>query len=271
MQIDNISNTNFQGSFLIKKATPEVKTTLPNIVKSGRIIFDNFGGNRNNILMVVKDKHDNKIREFLEGCNLKFEFFPQFNTYKCASYMGKEHKLPELIENFREERGRRKRISMKDTAEHMVKVHSDGRISVTNIEGIGIDDFVASNEEKIIPKINLEKTITTSNSVKEVNIVTKSLKKSAEYIQNIAKRYEVDPNAIVKNIRGASVIDLKKKGLTILISKSNDKGLHYVKVKPIGQPYIRLVTDGEGKPLFYMNDLSELFDKKFNALLDPKA
>ena len=110
MQINNISNTNFQGSFLIRKATPEVKKTLPNLVNHGRLVFDRFAGKTNDVLMVTKDKHDNTITEFLEKKNLKFEYIPQFNTYKCQEYMGKESELPAVIENFMVENGHRRRI-----------------------------------------------------------------------------------------------------------------------------------------------------------------
>ena len=110
MQINPISNTNFQGSFLIKKATPEVKKTLPTLVNNGRLVFDRFAGKTNDVLMVTKDKHDNIIKEFLEKNNLKFEYIPQFNTYKCKDYMGKESELPALIENLMVENGRRRRV-----------------------------------------------------------------------------------------------------------------------------------------------------------------
>lgn len=271
MQINNISNTNFQGSFLIKKATPEVKTTLPNLVKKGRLIFDNFAGKSNNVLMVTKDRYDNRVKDFLEGNNLKFEYFPQFNTLKCAEYIGKEYKLPELIENFRTENGKRKQINLKDKAKHVIKVNSDGMISVTNIEELNDNNFISSNIEKNVSKVNLEKNTATSYTVKDIDIKTTPLKNSSELIQNIAKKHKIDPNAIVKSVRGANVIDLRKKGLTILISKPDEKGLHYVKVMTKGQESNRMVTDKNGKTLYYMNELSEVFDRKFNALLDPKS
>lgn len=262
MQINNISNTNFQGSFFIKKATPELSKEIMQHTRQGRSLYENVE-RTGDLLVVVKNKLDNKVKAFLEEKNIKFEFFPQLNTVNGGHYVTKVHELQPLIADLRVANGHRRRIPKNQIAERVTNANAASIKTTKPLSKVDKSEKVLIENK---PEIKAEAEKITKKTYK-----TKPIYKSADYVKNIATAFNLDLNRPVKNIRGVNVIEIAKDHRKIMISKPDEMGRHYVMVKTKNFPNDRLVLNNEGKFLYSMNfnDEIELFDKKFQALLEP--
>ena len=91
MEINSISNTSFNGAFRLKGMTPEVKKQVPDIIKKGRQIFENFE-NTGDTFIACRDKLDYKIFKFAHANKVDFDYYPQINTQS-----GLDTDFPELV------------------------------------------------------------------------------------------------------------------------------------------------------------------------------
>ena len=91
MEINNITNTNFTGTFILKPQTKQVKEAIPNIIKKGRQIFYNIK-EEGDVVIVTKDKYDKRVRDFITSENLKFTYYPEISTQS-----GLDDQMPEVL------------------------------------------------------------------------------------------------------------------------------------------------------------------------------
>ena len=89
----NIQSTdiNFQGGFRFKNLPQEAKIKLPEISKRGKQIYENFE-TQNDVFLLIRDKYDKRVVDFIKEHNLNFEYTPLINT---ESKMDSEK--PELL------------------------------------------------------------------------------------------------------------------------------------------------------------------------------
>ena len=100
MQINNVSNTNFQGGFRLINVSPKVKNELPNVIKKHRQIFDNFE-KQGDVFITVRDEANKKIIKFIKDNKIDFEFYPTINT-KSGLDNEKPSELTNLIEQIKD-------------------------------------------------------------------------------------------------------------------------------------------------------------------------
>ncbi len=79
MNIQNIQNTDFKGTFILTPANSQTREAIPNIIKKGRQIFYDIK-TPNDVVIVTKDKFDKKVSNFIETNNIPFEYYPQIST-----------------------------------------------------------------------------------------------------------------------------------------------------------------------------------------------
>lgn len=75
----NRTNTNFKGAFILKNANQSVKDKVPHIIKQGRQIFYNIKHD-GDIVLVVRDKYDKRVCEFINNEKTAFEYYPEIST-----------------------------------------------------------------------------------------------------------------------------------------------------------------------------------------------
>ena len=79
MEINNISNNNFKGTFVLQPKTQQMRAAIPDIIKKGRQIFYNIKS-EGDVVIVTKDKYDKKVKEFIARDNVPFAYYPEINT-----------------------------------------------------------------------------------------------------------------------------------------------------------------------------------------------
>lgn len=83
MQLNKTTHyPSFNGGFRLKNIPVEARAELPNVIKKGRQIFDNFE-KQGDTFLVVRDEANAKVAKFIREKNLDFEFYPSVNT-KCG-------------------------------------------------------------------------------------------------------------------------------------------------------------------------------------------
>lgn len=91
MEINNLSTNSFKGTFVLRPNTLQTREAIPNIVKKGRQIFHDIKS-EGDVVLVTKDKYDNRVREFIESANLSFEYYPEISTQS-----GLDDEIPEKL------------------------------------------------------------------------------------------------------------------------------------------------------------------------------
>ena len=79
MNINNTSNTNFKGTFILNPQNLKTKEAIPNIVKQGRQLFYNIK-HPGDVVLVTKDKYDRRVSDFIGSKKLTFEYYPEIST-----------------------------------------------------------------------------------------------------------------------------------------------------------------------------------------------
>ena len=79
MQINNYSNTNFQGGFRFPEIPTTAKNNLAEFITTKKQIFNNFE-REGDLFLVTREKTNHKVAEFIRKHKLKFEFYPTINT-----------------------------------------------------------------------------------------------------------------------------------------------------------------------------------------------
>ena len=57
----------------------EAQTKLPNLIKKGKIIHNNFQ-KTGDVVLIVRDKQDDKVLNFIKDNRLNFEFYSKIST-----------------------------------------------------------------------------------------------------------------------------------------------------------------------------------------------
>ena len=244
MQINNISNTNFQGSFLIKKAAPELGAEVMSSIRQGRSVYRNVE-RKGDLFIVARDNLDKRIKRFLEDKNISFEYFPQLNTKEGSYYVTKEHELQPLIADLRVANGHRKRIPKRELAEPAATNRPYKMEPKASILKLTDDGQLLMYEEKAAQKAVAKKAQEPPKAAKAVkkDIDIRPISDSLDYVKNIATSYKLDLGMPVKNIRGARIIELPEVSSKILISKPDQKGHHYIMIKTTECPNNRFVMN----------------------------
>ena len=86
MQINSISNTSFQGSFLIKKTSQKSGKEILNLAKDSTKISGKIEKN-SKLLITTRDKLDNNIKDYLNEKNIEFDFIPEINVKPRDCYI----------------------------------------------------------------------------------------------------------------------------------------------------------------------------------------
>ena len=95
MQINNTSNTNFKGTFILNPKNQQTKEAIPEIVKKGRQIFYNIK-RPGDAVIVTQDKFDKRVSNFIENNKMNFEYYPEIST-KSGLDDQKPLKLTQLL------------------------------------------------------------------------------------------------------------------------------------------------------------------------------
>lgn len=271
MQVNNISNTNFQGSFYIKHAAPELGAQIMKHTKEGRSIYQNVE-KKGDLFVVARDKLDNKIKEYLNEKNIKFEFFPQLDTKEGSYFVTKVHELQPLIADLRITNGHRRRIPKNQIAERVAAANNKLGKNQSLVSRNENGDYTYIVGKPFVNKLKPVEQTVAPEIEKKVHVI-KPIEKSENYIKNIAIAHNLDLNIPVKNIRGATIIEVPEINSKMIISKPDEMQRHYVMVKTKNMPNDRFVMNSEGKYLYSMNsnEDAEIFDSKFQNLLEPKS
>ena len=95
MQINNTSNTNFKGTFILNPKNQQTREAIPEIVKKGRQIFYNIK-RHGDAVIVTQDKFDKRVSNFIENNKINFEYYPELST-KSGLDDQKPLKLTQLL------------------------------------------------------------------------------------------------------------------------------------------------------------------------------
>lgn len=79
MRINSKNNVSFNGCFRFKNMSQEAQTKLPNLIKKGKIIHNNFQ-KTGDVVLIVRDKQDDKVLNFIKDNRLNFEFYSKIST-----------------------------------------------------------------------------------------------------------------------------------------------------------------------------------------------
>ena len=93
MQIDKITNTNFNGGFRFINMPLEAKKQLPELIGKKQIFY-NFE-KEGDVFLVTRDLSNFKVGQFIKRNKFDFEFYPSINT-KC----GFDDEMPEVLSAF---------------------------------------------------------------------------------------------------------------------------------------------------------------------------
>ena len=96
MEIKNITNTNFQGTFKIKSASEQVKKEIPDIIKRGREIFYDVK-EKGDVFLVTHIEYDRKVRDFIAAKKLKFRYYPEITPNSMSEVPPTSSELKKLI------------------------------------------------------------------------------------------------------------------------------------------------------------------------------
>lgn len=281
MQVNNISNTNFQGSFYIKHAAPELGAQIMKHTKEGRSIYQNVE-KKGELLVVARDNLDNKIKNYLNEKNIEFNFIPEINIKPRDCYITNVEELDTLLVNLGFTNEQRKKTSKIELASSIRKNFLRKNKSKISTFEVAKDNQLLTQENKQAVNVasktkqenkKLSKPSSTAEKVTNIKYDIKPIHKSEDYVKNIAIAHKLDLNMPVKNIRGVRIIESPEISSKMMISKPDEKGRHYVMVKTKNMPNDRLVINSEGKYLYSMNsnEDAEIFDSKFQNLLEPKS
>lgn len=91
MQIRNHSNNTFSGGFRFSDMPANSIEKLPELAKKGKQIFYDFE-KKGDVFVVLRDKLDNRMKNFISSEDLKFEYYPTIN---CKS--GLDSEKPDLL------------------------------------------------------------------------------------------------------------------------------------------------------------------------------
>lgn len=190
-------NPNFNGTFLInyRKALPGTKTKLEEVVgKNGKLIFENYAGNPNNILYVLKNSKDYDVAHFVKRNELTFKYLPgidtrlRFETEDEAKRYIKNNK-PQIIETLKDmltfvEENRLKNRAKKDSNVSYV----DKILKAINLDIKGSKTRNASGVTTICDKENEGLVLISPQSKFNINYVYVDPPNKYED----AKRYAID-------------------------------------------------------------------------------
>jgi hypothetical protein len=281
MQINNISNTSFQGSFLIKKTSQKSGKEILNLAKDSTKISGKIEKN-SKLLITTRDKLDNNIKDYLNEKNIEFDFIPEINVKPRDCYITNVEELDILLVNsgfINEQRKKSPKIELASSIRKNFLRKNKSKISTFEVAK---DNQLLTQENKQAVNVasktkqenkNLSKPSSTAKKVTNIKYDIKPIHKSEDYVKNIAAAYELDFNRPVKDIRGVKIIEIAKNHTKIMISKPDQKGHHYIMIKASNSPNNRLVMNSEGKYLYSMNSNEDavIFDRKFQELLEPKS
>lgn len=79
MYSNQISQTSFNGGFKLKNLSPETRAEIPNIIKKGRQIFNDFG-KEGDVFIVTRSEADKKVSKFISENKIDFEYYPSITT-----------------------------------------------------------------------------------------------------------------------------------------------------------------------------------------------
>lgn len=88
-------NFNFNGGFRFKNMPLEAKNKLPDLSKKGKQIFYDFE-KEGDVFLVVRDKLNQRVANFIKDNKLEFEFYPTINT-NCGLDTEKPEGLSSLL------------------------------------------------------------------------------------------------------------------------------------------------------------------------------
>lgn len=94
---NNISSTNFKGTFLVnyKNTLPGMRKALEEKAgKHGKIIFENFEG-KDSVLYVLRNSKDYDVANFIKKNELRFKYMPEIDTK-----LQFESDAPEKVEEY---------------------------------------------------------------------------------------------------------------------------------------------------------------------------
>jgi len=100
MQVNNITDTNFQGGFRFKQMPVVARKDLTEFITTKKQVFNDFEA-IGDVFLVTRDKTNSKVAQFIRKHNLKFEFYPTINT-KCGLDTEMPEKLTQLISSIKE-------------------------------------------------------------------------------------------------------------------------------------------------------------------------
>lgn len=281
MQINNISNTNFQGSFLIKKTAQKSGKEILALAKDSTKISGKVEKNCE-LLISTRDKLDNNIKDYLNEKNIEFDFIPEINVKPRDCYITNVEELDILLVNsgfINEQRKKSPKIELASSIRKNFLRKNKSKISTFEVAKDN-QSLTQENKQavKVAPKTkqenkNISKTSSTAKKVTNIKYDIKPIHKSEDYVKNIAAIYGLDLNRSVKSLRGVNILEIPEISTKVLISKADEKSRHYIMIKTTNKPNNRVVMNSEGKYLYSMNSNEDatIFDRKFQELLEPKS
>lgn len=101
MQINNYSNTNFQGGFRFTQIPATARNELAEYITTKKQIFNNFE-RQGDLFLITRDRTNHKVAQFIKRHKLDFEFYPSINT-KCGLDTQEPEGLTQLLATIKEE------------------------------------------------------------------------------------------------------------------------------------------------------------------------
>ena len=150
MQVQNSTNTNFQGGFRFRNLKPSAKIELPQIFNKGKQIFYDFE-NKGDVFLLTRSDKDYNVAKFIRKHKLNFEYYPELST-KTRKLDAEIHEpLTEMLNELKPEK-------ITDFQEMMFTIKNKLRTENLAKAGINIDIKPERIEadSKILAKVNID-------------------------------------------------------------------------------------------------------------------
>lgn len=98
MQVQNINSTSFNGGYKFIRMPKGTREELPDIIKKGKTIYENFEGKQSNVFMVTKDCFHDIVAAFVLKHNLNCKYYPDVKP-EMNFKLGHPEKASEVIKN----------------------------------------------------------------------------------------------------------------------------------------------------------------------------
>ena len=133
------NNISFGGAFVInyKRAIPNLREYFERtaFAHGSKQVFENYRGDKNKVLYVLKDSRDYDVAQFIRRNEMKFEYMPEINTKLCLNPW-KEQEAYSTIDSVKPKIINKMSDLMKFVEEFRLKIKSEKCPSIGRVDRV---------------------------------------------------------------------------------------------------------------------------------------